>query len=339
MLACRKTNLPSYSSSARSKRMRVSVICTVKNEAGSLPRLLDSLLAQTRPPDEVVVADGGSTDGTVALLEGYADRAPWPLRILHAPGSNIAQGRNHAIQAATGDVIASTDAGVWLEPGWLAELVAPLADPSVQVVSGFFVPDPQTVFETALGATTLPAVEDVRPDRFIPSSRSVAFRRSAWAAVGGYPAWLDYCEDVVFDLALRERTPDFAWAPAAVAHFRPRPTLRAFARQYYLYARGDGKAGLWPRRHAVRYLTYAVLAPLLVALGWRRPVLWLGLPLGLAAMLFTPLKRLRHLTAGWPTPRRLRAGAWVPVIRLTGDLAKMVGYPVGVWWRATKRPH
>ncbi len=317
--------------------MKVSVICTVKNEAHSLPRLLDSLLAQTRPPDEVVVADGGSTDGTVALLEGYACRAPWPLRILHAPGSNIAQGRNQAIEAATGDVIASTDAGVWLEPQWLADLAAPLADPAVQVVSGFFVPDPQTVFETALGATTLPTVEDVRPDRFIPSSRSVAFRKSAWAAVGGYPDWLDYCEDVVFDLALRQHSPHFAWAPAAIAHFRPRPTLRAFARQYYLYARGDGKAGLWPRRHAARYLTYGVLAPLLVALGRRWPALWLGLPLGLAAMLFTPYKRLRRLTHGWPPARRLHAAAWAPVVRLTGDLAKMVGYPVGVWWRLRQR--
>ncbi|MCW5853130.1 MAG: glycosyltransferase [Anaerolineae bacterium] len=317
--------------------MRVSVICTVKNEVSSLPRLLDSLLAQTRPPDEVVVTDGGSTDGTVALLEGYAAHAPWPLRILPAPGSNIAQGRNEAIAAASGDIIASTDAGVWLEAQWLAELVAPLTDPAVQVVSGFFVPDPQTVFETALGATTLPTVEDVRPDRFIPSSRSVAFRKTAWAAVGGYPEWLDYCEDVIFDLALREQYPDFAWAPAALAHFRPRPHLRGFARQYYLYARGDGKAGLWPRRHAVRYLTYGIAAPLLAALGWRWPALWLGLPLGLAAMLFAPFKRLRRLTDGWPWRRRLRAATWVPLIRLTGDLAKMVGYPVGVWWRARKR--
>src|SRR5688572_21768431 len=104
--------------------MRVSVICTVKNEASNIGRLLDSLLTQTRPPDEVVIADGGSMDGTVAVLEGYAAHAPWPLRILCAPGANISQGRNIAIHAATGDVIASTDAGVWLETQWLAELVA-----------------------------------------------------------------------------------------------------------------------------------------------------------------------------------------------------------------------
>ncbi len=317
--------------------MQVTVICTVKNEAANLPRLLDSLLAQTRPPDEVVIADGGSTDGTAELLHAYAGRAPWPLRVIVAPGTNIAAGRNVAIRAATGDVIASTDAGVWLEPNWLADLVAPLIDPGLDVVSGFFVPDPHGVFETALGATTLPAVEDVRPDRFIPSSRSVAFRRQAWQAIGGYPEWLDYCEDVIFDLDLRARTPHFGWAPTAVAHFRPRSSLRAFARQYYLYARGDGKAGLWPRRHAIRYATYLVAAPLLLTLGARRRMAWLALALGLGAMVFTPYKRLARLTRGWPWRARLAAAIWTPVIRVTGDVAKMLGYPVGVAWRVRHR--
>lgn len=317
--------------------MQVTVICTVKNEAANLPRLLDSLLAQTRPPDEVVIADGGSTDGTAAVLRAYAERAPWPLRVIAAPGTNIAAGRNVAIRAAVGDIIASTDAGVWLEPNWLADLIAPLADPALDVVSGFFVPDPRGVFETALGATTLPAVEDVRPDRFIPSSRSVAFRKCAWQAVGGYPEWLDYCEDVIFDLDLRARTPTFGWAPTAVAHFRPRSSLRAFARQYYLYARGDGKAGLWPRRHAIRYATYMVAAPLLLLLGLRRWAAWVVLTLGLAAMLFTPYKRLVRLTRGWPRAARLRAAAWTPLIRVTGDVAKMLGYPVGVAWRMKHR--
>jgi len=58
--------------------MRVSVVLTVLNEAASLPALLDSLAAQTRPPDEVVVCDGGSTDGTPSLLE--AERRV-PLRL------------------------------------------------------------------------------------------------------------------------------------------------------------------------------------------------------------------------------------------------------------------
>ncbi|MFN8483947.1 MAG: glycosyltransferase [Anaerolineae bacterium] len=318
--------------------MHVTVICTVKNEAASVERLLDSLLAQTRPPDEVVVTDGGSLDGTVTVLREFARRAPWPLRIYSAPGANISAGRNRAVRQASHAIIASTDAGVWLDPWWLEAMIAPFADPNVQWVSGFFVPDPQTVFETALGATTLPSVDDVRLDTFIPSSRSAAFRKSAWSAVGGYPEWLDYCEDVVFDLALRERFGNFAWAPAALAHFRPRPTLRAFARQYYVYARGDGKANLWPRRHAIRYATYLGLLPTLLLLGRRNPLWWALLPLGLAAMIWRPVHRLRSMTRGWPVGRKAQAGAWIPLIRVTGDIAKMIGYPVGVRWRLRDEP-
>ena len=49
----------------------------------------------------------------------------------------------------------------------------------------------------------------------------------------------------------------FVWAPSAlVAHFRPAHNLRQFFAQYYRYARGDGKADLWRRRHAIRYGTY-----------------------------------------------------------------------------------
>jgi len=317
---------------------KVSVICTVKNEREAIGRLLDSLAAQTRPPDEVVICDGGSDDGTLEVLRDYA--GPWPLRVLERPGANISQGRNAAIAAATGEIIASTDAGVRLSPNWLEELIRPLEEnPAAQAVAGFFQPDPQTVFETALGATTLPALAEVRPERFLPSSRSVAFRKRAWEQVGGYPEWLDYCEDLIFDFALRDAFGPFVFAPRAVAHFRPRSNLWAFARQYYRYARGDGKADLWRRRHAIRYLTYLVGVPALLALGllWG-PAWWaLGLALAGPGMFLTPYKRLWPLIRGFSPGDKLRAIAWVPVIRVTGDVAKMVGYPVGVWWRLVKR--
>jgi glycosyltransferase involved in cell wall biosynthesis len=225
--------------------MRVSVVTTVLNEAESLPWLLDSLAAQTRSPDEVLICDGGSTDGTLALLE--AERR-LPLRLIRRLGTNISQGRNAAIGIAAGDIIAVTDSGVRLSPQWLERIVAPLEDRGVQAVAGFFRPDPQTVFETAMGAAVLPELREIDPTRFLPSSRSVAFRKSAWAAVGGYPEWLDYCEDLVFDFRLRARCGPFAFVPEALVYFRPRHSLGAFLWQYYCYARGDGKADLWRGR-------------------------------------------------------------------------------------------
>jgi GT2 family glycosyltransferase len=224
---------------------------------------------------------------------------------------------------------------VRLVPHWLEELTRPLQeDASLDVVSGLFLPDPQTVFETAMAATVLPVETEVDPQSFLPSSRSVAFRREAWQEVGGYPEWLDFCEDLVFDFALLDAGRKFTFAPQALVYFRPRGSLRAFSRQYYQYARGDGKANLWPRRHAIRYLTYLLGVPLVFALGVvQHPLWWSLLLVGAAAYLRTPYRRLRPLIRGLSLLDLLKGVLWVPVIRVWGDLAKMVGYPVGVVWR------
>jgi len=311
--------------------MRVSVVVTVLNEARTLDRLLDSLAAQVRQPDEVVVCDGGSTDGTLQLLnaEGRLD-----LRVLERPGANISQGRNAAIHASTGDVVAVTDAGVRLDPAWLERIVEPLEEGRGRVAAGFFRPDPQTVFEVAMGATVLPELRDIRAERFLPSSRSVAFFRDAWREVGGYPEWLDYCEDLIFDLRLRSRYGPFVLVPEALVYFRPRPSLRAFFLQYYRYARGDGKADLWRLRHAVRYLTYLVALPFIAVAGLLASPWWWALTLiSIPGMLWVPWRRLGRLGEDLQLPQRAKAALLVPVIRFTGDVAKMLGYPAGLIWR------
>lgn len=329
-------------------RHRVSVIATVYNESASIDALLDSLRRQTRRPDEIIIVDGGSRDDTLLRLERHRQRGDLPLRAWALPDCNIAAGRNAAIAAAAGPIIAVVDAGVRLEDRWLEAITAPFdkgcapfeeGHSPPDVVSGFFVADPHTLFERALGAVTLPRITEIDPNTFQPSSRSVAFRRDAWSRVGGYPEWLDYCEDLAFDFLLRDAGCRFVMQPEALVHFRPRPTLRAFFWQYYRYARGDGKADLWLGRHLIRYGTYLVALPALVALGVAHHPLWLALAaVGLGAMVRTPFRRLAPQLRDLSWPERLAAVAWLPVIRVTGDVAKMLGYPVGLWWRRRHVP-
>ncbi len=319
----------------------VAVIATVYNEGANIDHLMQSLCAQTLPPSEVVIVDGGSVDDTVARIQAYADRLP--LRVIVERGANISRGRNIALAHAQAEIVAITDAGVRLPDTWLEAITAPLrADPSLTVVSGFFRADPHTTFEAAMGATVLPLVDEVNPQTFLPSSRSVAVRRSAALAVGGYPEWLDYCEDLIFDLRLKATQPPFAFAPAATVAFRPRGSLRAFWTQYYRYARGDGKADLWRKRHAIRYGVYLVALPLLLIGGAvAHPMLWGLLAAGGLAYCWPAWRRLP--TVMQHAPER-SAAAWaqaivlVPIIRAVGDLAKMAGYPVGLWWRWQHRP-
>lgn len=361
-----------YDRLAAPRRQGVSVICTVLNERATVGGLLDSLAAQRRRPDEVVFVDGGSTDGTPeaiaawcrdgtggSLLPAPAQAGPLPIQLLASlgatisqavtlpirvvtlPGANISQGRNAAIRAASHEIVAATDAGVVLAADWLERLCAPLElHPGLHAVSGFFVarPDRTSRWELALGATTLPDVSEIAPATFLPSSRSVAFRKQAWAAAGGYPEWLDFCEDLVFDFRLNATTGRPRFVPQAVVGFRPRSSAVGFFRQYYRYARGDGKAGLWRGRHAIRYATYLTGA-LLASQLWRDDR-WpaaaaAALIGGSLAYLKAPIARL-YLQA--PTRGAFLAAALLlPLVRLTGDLAKMAGYPAGLRWR-TKRP-
>ena len=140
----------------------ISLIVTVYNEGKAIHRLLETIAAQTVRADELVICDGGSTDDTVAAIHAFAqahgDRLP-PLRVLVEPGANISRGRNLAIAAAHGPLIAATDAGVRLEPDWLERLTAPWrtaqakGSPLPLAVAGFFVPDVTGIFQTSMAAT------------------------------------------------------------------------------------------------------------------------------------------------------------------------------------------
>ncbi len=319
----------------------ISLIATVLNEGDSIRPMLDSILRQTRPPEEIVIVDGGSSDDTVAILRAYQDRLP--LRLLVEAGCNISQGRNRAIKAAAGDIIAVTDAGTRLKDDWLEKISQPLCDDAaLNVVGGFFRADPQSAFEIALGAATLPLEDEIAAASFLPSSRSIAFRKAAALKAGLYPEWLDYCEDLILDLRLRNVAGRFAFAGSALVYFRPRATLRQFFRQYYLYARGDGKAHLFFKRHLIRYLAYWLLLPALLWAGLLvNPVFWLALVVSGLVYLWGPYRRLPTLI------RRARGGSlglWlfcivaIPWLRLAGDIAKMLGYPAGWRWRLKHKP-
>lgn len=316
----------------------VSLIATVLNEGESIRRLMDSLVAQTHLPDEIIICDGGSTDNTAAVMQEYAGQLP--LRVIVRAGSNISEGRNAAIAEAAHEIIAVTDAGVRLDPGWLAAIRQPFAgDPACTGVAGFFLPDPHTPFEVAMGSAVLPTLSEIVPERFMPSSRSAAFKKTALESIGGYPEWLDFCEDLVLDFRLVARYGPFSFAPGAIAYFRPRSSLRAFLKQYYQYARGDGKANLFFRRHLIRYLTYLVALPVILAAAVLHSPWWLlALAAGGAFMFGRPYWRLLHQWGDLCFGQKVEAALWVPIIRVMGDWAKMVGYPVGVVWRQRNQP-
>ncbi len=101
-------------SGARTEALSVSVVATVRNERATIAAFVDSLIRQTRSPEEIVIVDGKSTDGTTEILEHYA--AEHGIIVI-STRCNIAEGRNIGVRSARGDVIAVTDAGCRVDAG------------------------------------------------------------------------------------------------------------------------------------------------------------------------------------------------------------------------------
>lgn len=314
------------------RREPVSLAVTLKDEARSLGRWLEQLEGLRRAPDEVIIVDGASQDGTQELLERFARKHPGWLRWRVAPGANIAQGRNLAIGMAQHDIVAVTDVGCDLSADWLENIVAPFeADEEIKVVAGWYRPSAATEIGRATMHALVPRLEQINPGTFIPSSRSVAFRKAVWEAVGGYPEWLSLTgEDTFLALELRRTCETWAFVPEAEVVWHAPDTLRGYLRKAASWARGDGEAGLFQDWHTrnVRLVALGAVWLLLVTVCFS-----IGLLLAAWATwqwwLFTALLIVSGsaiLLAGATTDEEGPGLLW----RLAGRAARAVGFLSGL---------
>ena len=226
--------------------MKVALIATVFNEADNLSRWWDCLQRQTVPPDEIVIVDGGSNDGTWEQLQKLALRSHVPVK-LDQRRCNIAAGRNRAIHLTDAEIITANDAGSFPEPTWFGEITRPLLeDQTLDVVGGHS----ETLFENEFQKFSRqfenPLPPPARAEDVYPSSRNVAFRRQAWEDVGGYPEWLTLTgEDALFNHGLHKIGKRFFSNPAAVVRWPVRATADAYFKMLYSYGYGAAEARLY----------------------------------------------------------------------------------------------
>ena len=221
---------------------------TVLNEAADIDALASTLAEQTLRP-EVIIVDGGSTDGTWERLQAAQAKYPNLLAIrdescnLKASAGPIARGRNVGIAAARGEVVACADAGCVYDPEWLDRLTAPIRNGSAEYALGGSCvdPDDQTIWD--LAAAPFFGMKQ-RADGTTKSctARSMAFRKELWRRVGGFPETSFLGEDTSFDLLVRKFTTP-AYAERAQAIYRPRHTLSSALSMMARYGIADGVLG------------------------------------------------------------------------------------------------
>jgi len=239
-------NIVACDISRRQTRLHFSLVTTCRNEIDSLPRWKQDILGQTRQPDEIVIVDAFSDDGTAEMLLEWA-RHDGRVVVIQEKG-NAAHGRNFAIERARHEHILSTDMGVRLCPVWCEELIKPFEDdPEVEVVAGSVLLDTETITTAAARAEYYQDHNaHIRTrERCRIANNSSAYTRRVWRALHGLPEDLSfYADDSVFGRQILARGYTVAVAPAAIVFWARPSRLRDFWKEAYNYGRGDGEANI-----------------------------------------------------------------------------------------------
>jgi glycosyltransferase involved in cell wall biosynthesis len=229
--------------------MKYSLITTLYNESKSIIKFLNSYKNQTKYADEFILVDGGSTDGTIDLINDFIDQnQKLNMRLIvdktcskkYTTGP-IAKGRNVAIENTKYEYMAVTDAGCILDKYWFEEIIKPFEDDNVDVVSGWYESNITNDFQQKFADIMMPKIENVDRENFLPSSRSLAFKKSCWEKVGGYPTLYLTGEDTKFDLSLKENGCKFIFTQKAFVYWDVPFNIEEAKYKLYSYGYGDGK--------------------------------------------------------------------------------------------------
>lgn len=110
-----------------------SIVATTYNDAGEILNFLNNICAQSEPPDEVIIADGGSHDETVNIIEDFALNSHIPIRVAKGERLNISQGYNTAIRLSRSELVGVVGVGNHYEKDFFRKLLRHLLQKSCDV--------------------------------------------------------------------------------------------------------------------------------------------------------------------------------------------------------------
>jgi glycosyltransferase involved in cell wall biosynthesis len=318
----------------------VSVIIPCRNEAQSIGRCLDSVLASDYPPErlEVIVADGMSRDGTRKRVDRYAARDR-RVRRIDNPARTTPHGLNRAIAAARGELILRLDAHAGIAPDYIARAVRNLESSGADCVggamrtiaagSGAFAEPIRIGLSQRFGVGNAHFRTGSDKPLFVDTVFGACWRREVFERIGLFDERLERSQDIEFSGRLRRAGGKILMSPAMQIDYYARATLGDFWRQNW----SNGMWAILPFAHvagiAVRWRHLAPLALVLGLLGSTAAALWTGIGwLGWGvAVLYMTANLAVSLRAAW-NERSLALAFRLPVVFASLHLA----YGLGSAW-------
>ena len=248
--------------------MKISFIVVAYNAAGSLGALLEDLLAQTIPHEQIeaLLVDSASTDATRAIMLDFARTAPFEVKVLDNPKRWLASGINVALGAATGDAIIRLDAHARIPKDFLENNLRAL-ERGEDIVGG-------CVLGSAPGGAWESVLRTVDTSRFcggaapfrnggearyVDTLAYALYRREVYDKVGLYDERLRRTEDNDMHYRMRKAGYRFYFSPDIVSYHAARATMRGQLRQKWGNGYWIGRTmRIQPRCFAPRHLIPAL---------------------------------------------------------------------------------
>lgn len=248
--------------------MKIAFVTTVYNEEENIELLLESLRKQSKKPDEIIIVDGGSKDKTVYIARNWiknlkSENLKKGFRLIIKEG-NRSKGRNEGVRKSKSDVIISSDSGCVLDKNFIRNISQPFNNPKIDVVAGFYKGLTDSIFQRALIPYILVMPDRVNKKNFLPAARSMAFRKTIWKRVGGFPTEYSQNEDFVFAKRLREVGSNMVFRKNAIVYYIPRKNILESFIMFFKFAYGDAQSGILRPKVFLILLRYILVVWLLI---------------------------------------------------------------------------
>ena len=291
-------------------RMKTSFITTVLNEEKNIKEYLESIISQSKKPDEIIIIDAGSGDKTQAIIKSTSKITKIPVNLITKSNIPRSTARNLAVKKAKHPIIIVSDAGNILDKDWLKTIIEPFINKRIDSVAGFYQVKANTIFQKSVAPFVAIMPDKFDQKTFLPSSRSLAFKKAAWKKVGGYPEPLNTCEDLIFASKLKTQT-NMAVKPNAIVYWRQANNLKIFFNMIKNYTKGDVQGKYQPHLKKILFVYLRILFLTIF------PVL---IPFYL---LFSIIKRYHYV-------KHPLAFIYLPILQLTSDFAVIIGLLNGI---------
>jgi len=306
--------------------MKISFITTIYNEEQTIKPFIDSILKQTKVPDEIIIVDGGSRDGTVEKIKDirFKIKDSKSKFVVLVKKGNRSVGRNEAIKKATGDIIVCSDAGNILDKNWVKNIISPFANSKIDVVAGYYQGLAKNIFQKCLIPYVLVMPDKINPNAFLPATRSIAFTKSIWGKVGGFNEKFSHNEDYAFAIALQKINAKIIFKKDAVVYWIPRTTFKQSFVMFFRFAYGDAEAKIYRPKVFLLFLRY-IIGIVLLILFFITKSLFIGetlLFILVLYLLWAVAKNYRYVN-DW------QAFYYLPLLQIISDAAVLSGSIAG----------